>query len=55
MADTTAQDLLANFEPKDVTVRVLDTLFKVIPGTPAFTFYRTIDEAAPLVAPTANL
>ena len=39
----------------DLTVRVLETLFKVIPGTPAFTFYRTIDEAAPLVAPTANL
>ena len=55
MADTTAHDLLATFEPKDVTVRVLETLFKVIPGTPAFTFYRTIDEAAPLVAPTANL
>jgi hypothetical protein len=55
MAETTAHDLLATFQPKDVTVRVLETLFKVIPGTPAFAFYRTIDEAAPLVAPGADL
>jgi hypothetical protein len=55
MADTSAHDLLSSFQPKDVTVRVLETLFKVIPGTPAFAFYRTLDEAAPLVAPRANL
>jgi hypothetical protein len=55
MAATTAPDMLKEFEPKDVTVRVLDALFRVIPGTPAFVFYPTVDAALPLVAPSANL
>jgi hypothetical protein len=55
MAETSAHDLLSTFQPKDVTVRVLEALFKVIPGTPAVTFYRSIDEAAAIVAPNANL
>lgn len=47
----TVESVLAGFTEDDATVRMLWTVFGVLPGGPQLSFYRTLDEARWLVAP----
>jgi hypothetical protein len=47
----TVESVLGNFREDDATVRLLWTVFGVIPGGPQLSFYQSLDEARWLVAP----
>src|SRR5688500_8761536 len=47
----TVEAVLGNFREDDATVRLIWTVFGVVPGGPQLSFYQTLDEARWLVAP----
>lgn len=53
MADT-IDSVLAEYKPEDYSVRILDSMLKIIPGSPAWVHYRSVDDALRAMAPDAT-
>lgn len=48
------QQMLSGYSESDYTVKLLDTLYGVIPGTPAFQFYNTFEAGIRRLRPSAT-
>lgn len=51
MADKSLETILGNFKDDDYTVKLVSTVFGVVPGGPEFVFYNNIEGAANRLAP----
>lgn len=53
MADT-IDSVLAEYKPEDYSVRILDSILKIIPGAPAWVHYRSVEDAVRALDPNAT-
>lgn len=54
MSELTIDGVLGEYKPEDYSVRILEVILKAIPGAPAYTHYRSVEDAVRALNPNAS-
>lgn len=54
MSEMTIDSVLGEYKADDYSVRLLETILKIVPGAPAYAHYRTVEDAVRALKPNAT-